>query len=308
VAAIWLPRRSGRCGRWLLYMVILAVALGIAGGRLPPPRERDMRMEPGGGGLPVPVAVSGPPAAQGGEAGEEQEEPEVDRTRARLGTTVLPEISLEEIEAVSASEAPERMAVVIDTIRLRLTLYLDHRPVRVYTVAAGKQHTPTPKGFWYVAGKGVWGGAFGPRWNGLSIPWGSYGIHGTNRPGSIGSHASHGCVRMDNRQVIELSRVLRIGTPVKIIGYPCARFGEVKRTMKLGILGSDVYLLQSRLQSLGFYPYERCDGRFEWGTHKAVKAFQEAHGLEPTGEVDSLTAELMGLKTFADDPTIIVQG
>ena len=46
-----------------------------------------------------------------------------------------------------------------------------------------------------------WGGGFGTRWLGLNVPWGIYGIHGTNQPWSIGTQASAGCIRMFNRHV-----------------------------------------------------------------------------------------------------------
>jgi lipoprotein-anchoring transpeptidase ErfK/SrfK len=49
---------------------------------------------------------------------------------------------------------------------------------------------------------------------GLSKP--TYGIHGTNDPASIGRDMSHGCVRMDNEDILELSSAVPIGTPVYI--------------------------------------------------------------------------------------------
>ncbi len=41
------------------------------------------------------------------------------------------------------------------------------------------------------------------RWIGLNVPWGVSGIHGTNMPGTIGSEASHGCIRMLDKDVEE---------------------------------------------------------------------------------------------------------
>ncbi|MBP2658929.1 MAG: ErfK/YbiS/YcfS/YnhG family protein [Firmicutes bacterium] len=58
------------------------------------------------------------------------------------------------------------------------------------------------------------GGAFGAMWMGLNIP--HYGIHGTNSPSSIGKIVSHGCIRMYNNDVLVLSRLVSIGTPVRI--------------------------------------------------------------------------------------------
>lgn len=41
-------------------------------------------------------------------------------------------------------------------------------------------------------------------------------IHGTNRPGSIGTFASYGCIRMHNRDIIDLYERVRVGTPVLV--------------------------------------------------------------------------------------------
>ena len=53
---------------------------------------------------------------------------------------------------------------------------------------------------------------------GLDVPWGGYGIHGTNRPWSIGTYASLGCVRMFNEDIEELFEIVAPGTRVVITG------------------------------------------------------------------------------------------
>ena len=55
---------------------------------------------------------------------------------------------------------------------------------------------------------------FGALWMGLSKP--HYGIDGTNNPASIGKNVSHGCIRMFNHDVLELSSRVPIGTRVAI--------------------------------------------------------------------------------------------
>ena len=51
----------------------------------------------------------------------------------------------------------------------------------------------------------------------LTLRGGKYAIHGTNRPASIGGFVSYGCIRMFNRDIRELYRLVNIGTPV-IVG------------------------------------------------------------------------------------------
>lgn len=52
----------------------------------------------------------------------------------------------------------------------------------------------------------------GPR--ALTLFWGEYAIHGTNRPSSIGTFASYGCIRMYNHDIVDLFGRVSVGTPV----------------------------------------------------------------------------------------------
>ncbi len=99
-----------------------------------------------------------------------------------------------------------------------LTLYKNGKISKVYPVAVGKSSSPTPRGTFKIIERAVNpGGPFGVRWLGLSAPNGDYGIHGTNNPSSIGKNISNGCIRMHNKDVLELSNLVPIGTTVKIV-------------------------------------------------------------------------------------------
>jgi lipoprotein-anchoring transpeptidase ErfK/SrfK len=50
----------------------------------------------------------------------------------------------------------------------------------------------------------------------LTLSGGEYAIHGTNRPESIGTYASYGCIRMFNEDIIDLFRRVRVGTEVVV--------------------------------------------------------------------------------------------
>lgn len=103
------------------------------------------------------------------------------------------------------TEQNKKMLIVIDVAKLNLTVYENDQVIATFPVAVGKSSTPTPLGEWKVIHKSMnWGNGFGTRWMGLNVPWGIYGIHGTNKPGSIGTYASHGCIRMFNRDVEKL--------------------------------------------------------------------------------------------------------
>ena len=109
-------------------------------------------------------------------------------------------------------------SIKINTKSHSLTLFRNNIIYRNYKVAVGKPSTPTPKGIFKIIDLAVNpGGPFGARWLGLNAPYGDYGIHGTNNPSSIGKSVSNGCIRMFNRDVIELCNIVPIGTIVVII-------------------------------------------------------------------------------------------
>lgn len=112
--------------------------------------------------------------------------------------------------------AAQTYSITINTTSRTLTLFRNGQWFKAYPVAVGKPATPTPKGTFKIVNKSVNpGGPFGVRWMGLSKP--HIGIHGTNNPSSIGTAASKGCIRMQNKDVIELYNLVTIGTTVKIL-------------------------------------------------------------------------------------------
>ncbi len=106
------------------------------------------------------------------------------------------------------------------------------KSLKMYSVAVGKRSTPSPSGSFHIAshvanptyshaGKVVGPGPANPvgtRW--MSLGYKGYGLHGTNHPESIGHAASHGCIRMRNRDVEELFEMVRIGDEVDLIAQP----------------------------------------------------------------------------------------
>jgi lipoprotein-anchoring transpeptidase ErfK/SrfK len=122
---------------------------------------------------------------------------------------------------------PARRIVVSITDRKLAVIEAD-RVVKIFPTAVGAPASPSPVGIykivtsipeptWYYKGKIVGPGKTNPlgsRWLGLSIK--GYGIHGTNVPSSIGHNASHGCVRMRNKDVEELFGMVGVGDQVEL--------------------------------------------------------------------------------------------
>lgn len=117
-----------------------------------------------------------------------------------------------------------------------LSLFRDGQLQKVYPVGTGRDPSATPEGTfrivfktWFPSwtnpetGERIPGGSprnpLGSRWMGLDVgdtKGRVYGIHGTNRPDTVGRHVSLGCVRMHKRDVEELYGLVEIGTEVKI--------------------------------------------------------------------------------------------
>jgi len=132
---------------------------------------------------------------------------------------------------LAAESLPTRRLIVSFPAR-RIVLVEDGRVLKTYPVAIGKPSTPSPRGTFHIAshvvnptythdGKVVRpgpGNPVGTRW--MSLGFKGYGIHGTNQPGSIGHAASHGCIRLRNRDVEELFELVRVGDEVDLIADP----------------------------------------------------------------------------------------
>ena len=126
--------------------------------------------------------------------------------------------------------------VVVDRGSFRLHLYKGDREVKSYGVAVGMPGHTTPSGRFHIVmmqrnptwfpPSSPWAAGLGPvppgpgnplgtRWMGTSAP--GIGIHGTPADYSIGTRASHGCIRMHIRDAEDLYSRVSIGTTVVIV-------------------------------------------------------------------------------------------
>ena len=120
-----------------------------------------------------------------------------------------------------------RTRLVVNRRQLRATLYDSGRRVWQSPVGIGKPSTPTPAGRFWIRERFTIAdprGPYGPEAFGTSayssLPgWpggGVVGIHGTNEPYLIPGQPSHGCIRVPNRSIRRLTRLMPIGTPIWI--------------------------------------------------------------------------------------------
>ena len=126
-------------------------------------------------------------------------------------------------------------AIIIERNAYRLTLWRAGKR-RTFGIAVGQAAYPTPSGIFHIVTKqrnptwfppdSPWAAGLGPVPPGVSNPLGTrwmgtsataIGIHGTPVSSSIGTAASHGCIRMHIGDAEYLYDQIEVGTPVRIV-------------------------------------------------------------------------------------------
>lgn len=156
----------------------------------------------------------------------------------RIGRVLKPKVR--KVKAKVTSTDARRSVSTVITIKqstFTLRLFKNLKVVKTYKVAVGQPAYPTPNGRFSIQDKQInpvwsvpnspWAGELagttvdgGSAANPLKARWmgiaNGVGIHGTGEDSSIGSRASHGCIRMHVSDVIPLYRRVPVGTPVLI--------------------------------------------------------------------------------------------
>jgi lipoprotein-anchoring transpeptidase ErfK/SrfK len=141
------------------------------------------------------------------------------------------------------SAAADELWIKIDKNKLRLYLYKGNETIlKTYPVAIGrgvgakKSRTDliTPAGIfkiwrvvedatqlvydpkWFGEPGEPQKGAYGAKLISFYNPW-QIAIHGTNSPGSIGKRVTHGCVRLRNKDIVELTSYVKPGMRLWIV-------------------------------------------------------------------------------------------
>jgi lipoprotein-anchoring transpeptidase ErfK/SrfK len=140
---------------------------------------------------------------------------------------------------VTQAQLADKYPVVLiaDRYNFKLRLYRNLELQKEYTVAVGALGFDTPAGLYHIQNKAVdpawsvpnsdWAGDLagtvvpgGVPENPLKARWlGIYdgaGIHGTDQTYSLGTAASHGCIRMAIPDVIEVYDQVPVGAPIYI--------------------------------------------------------------------------------------------
>lgn len=125
------------------------------------------------------------------------------------------------------TEAERRIVVSIPD--RKLALIENGQTAKIYDVGVGALVSPSPAGEFQIAqrlenptyykpgvviGPGA-GNPLGTRWMGLNVK--GFGIHGTNRPDSVGHNASHGCIRLRNHDIEDLFARVKVGDHVSLV-------------------------------------------------------------------------------------------
>jgi len=134
---------------------------------------------------------------------------------------------------IGENPSPGYPFLIVNKWSNQLAYVNDNEVKGVYPVATGKKQDLTPEGLHTITVKAV-----NPYYRKLNIPGGDeknplgsrwigfdaegtngriYGVHGTNRPESIGMYISNGCIRMKNATVEELFENVPIGSKILVV-------------------------------------------------------------------------------------------
>ncbi len=166
-----------------------------------------------------------------------RDEPSLEETKPKI-TPLFSPPNIKELKKQQAAEKKEKLSrkIVINIPSRKLHLIEDGSVVKSFFVGVGRPGFMTPVGKHQVIRKILnpgWenpykakgaskirpggGNPLGTRWIGFKqTERGEFGIHGTNRPGSVGKFSSHGCVRMQISQAEFVFSQVELGTPVEV--------------------------------------------------------------------------------------------
>ena len=157
--------------------------------------------------------------------------------------SVESQVSVQRADANLGHPAPAQIRVkrqvIVSVPDRKLVVMQNGAVLRVFEVGVGAEVSPSPSGTfeivrrlteptYYHAGVIIPAGndnPLGPRWVGLNKK--GYGIHGTNAPRSIGKAASHGCIRMRNRDIVQFFAMVSVGDTVEIHGQRDEQVAEI---------------------------------------------------------------------------------
>jgi hypothetical protein len=120
-----------------------------------------------------------------------------------------------------------RTHLLVDRRSFVARLYRNGVEIFHTRIGIGRASTPTPSGEFYVREeiRNTSDAFYGPLAFGTSAtsstltdwPGGGFiGIHGTNAPQLLPGAVSHGCIRMRNRDILRLAKLMPLGTPITI--------------------------------------------------------------------------------------------
>ncbi|QFT89699.1 Putative L,D-transpeptidase YkuD [Bacillus sp. THAF10] len=123
--------------------------------------------------------------------------------------------------------------IIVNKQTNQLAYFQGEELKEVHLVATGKSEDLTPEGEFniivkainpYYRKKDIAGGdkknPLGTRWIGFdaeNTDGRTYGVHGTNRPDTIGGYVTQGCIRLENKHVEELFNKVPVGTKIWVV-------------------------------------------------------------------------------------------
>jgi lipoprotein-anchoring transpeptidase ErfK/SrfK len=185
---------------------------------------------------PVTPSTTTETATPQGEPPTLPNQPDIPKALAPyLDPSIHPDLRFEP-DPISTKTDAEALRLEIRLSRRQVTLYRGTTAVKNYAIAVGRPGWETPTGVYEVKqmiknptwvnplrkGAVIPGGdpenPLGRYWIGFWTDGKNWiGFHGTPNPRSVGRAASHGCIRMYNKDVEDLFKQVTLGTVVTVV-------------------------------------------------------------------------------------------
>jgi lipoprotein-anchoring transpeptidase ErfK/SrfK len=150
------------------------------------------------------------------------------KTWYRVRLAILPNNSTGWVQSTALGDLVKvNTHLYIDRAKFTATLKRNGTTVFTTRIGVGLSYWPTPRGEFYIRDRFTnFGNPFyGPvafltsARSPVLTDWpggGFVGVHGTNQPGILPGQVSHGCIRMRNEAILQLAKLMKVGTPLTI--------------------------------------------------------------------------------------------
>ncbi|QCX34254.1 hypothetical protein FDN13_11390 [Caloramator sp. E03] len=181
---------------------------------------------------------------------------------------------LKQKRSIEVLKPVKNISLLIDEYTGKIYVLYDNKITKSYIIKDCMAYSSFPEGNWAVNGKYVWNHSFGII---INTGWGYYIIHGENHAFKINNNAILGCIKLLNKDMLEIYKDVQYGTQIRIEKYN--KIFNKYKVLKVGDIGWEVFEIQNKLKKLGYYSGYP-NGIYDNNLKASVNNYQKNNGLE----------------------------